>query len=427
MDQTSRNRSLAGGVPSSASPATALLVRVLRRFIRNGELTIVDHKGRSHVIGAKVPGWPEARLRFLDRRVPAAMLRDPVLGLGEAYMAGRAVIEHGDVLDVATIIRGNSPWEEGGGFPRSRRIRARLDRINWPARARRNVAHHYDLADGLFPLFLGDELEYSCAYFRNPDATLDQAQADKRAHIAAKLLLRPGQRVLDIGCGWGGLALYLHRVAGVDVLGVTLSERQVEIARRRAAAAGVADRVRFELRDYREIQGRFDRIVSIGMFEHVGPLHYRTFFDACRRLLAPDGVMLLHTIGRLGTPVLTDAWLRKYIFPGGHTPALSQIVRASETARLIAADVETLRLHYAHTLHHWYLNAWAHREEIEGLYDARFFRMWLYYLAGALISFRFGGLCNYQIQFVRERSALPLVRDYRHEAEARLRGESTPG
>jgi cyclopropane-fatty-acyl-phospholipid synthase len=404
----------------------ALLAGYLARTIRKGELVIVDHKGRAHVFGRPEPGWPNCTMRFADGMVPFEMLRDPVMALGEGYMEERILIERGDVLDLVEIVRGNTSWEEGGGFARSRRLRARLDRFNWQRRAQRNVAHHYDLSDRLYELFLDPDLHYSCAYFREAGASLEQAQADKVAHIAAKLMLAPGQTLLDIGCGWGALAIRLHLIAGVDVTGITLSERQVEVARRRAEQAGVAEHVRFELLDYRMVEGRFDRIVSVGMFEHVGPPYYRAFFDTCRNLLAPDGVMLLHTIGRLGAPTLTDAWLRKYIFPGGHIPALSEILRASEEARLIATDVETLRLHYAHTIRHWYDRALAHRAEIEALYDPRFFRMWQFYLAGAIAMFRHGGLCNYQLQYARDRRALPITRDYMAAAEARIGAELRP-
>ena len=300
--------------------------------------------------------------------------------------------------------------------------RYRVDRFNWRRRSKRNVAHHYDLSDRLYDLFLDADRQYSCAYFADPANSLEQAQGDKKAHIAAKLFLQPGQKVLDIGCGWGGMGLYLNRVADVDVLGITLSEEQLKVARRRAAEAGVADRVRFELIDYRDVTGRFDRIVSVGMFEHVGPQHYRAFFRKCRELLADDGVMLLHTIGRMGGPGVTDAWTAKYIFPGGYNPALSEIVRASERSKLIAADIETLRLHYALTIQHWYDRVAANREAIVALYDERFFRMWQFYLAGALAAFRHGGMANYQIQYIRDRHALPITRDYMAEAETRLRG-----
>ena len=289
-------------------------------------------------------------------------------------------------------------------------------------RARRNVAHHYDLGNALYALFLDDDLQYSCAYFTDPDNSLEQAQADKKAHIAAKLDLKPGQRVLDIGCGWGGMALYLHKVAGVDVLGITLSEEQLKIARQRAEDAGVSDQVKFELIDYRQVDGQFDRIVSVGMFEHVGAAHYDEFYAKCRELLTDDGVMLLHTIGKLGEAgKAPDPFTDKCIFPGYHLPSLSQMCEASERVRLIASDVETLRLHYAYTLRHWLERATAARAEIVTLYDARFFRMWEFYLAGGIVMFESGGGCNYQIQYVRDRRALPITRDYMLETERRFR------
>jgi len=336
-------------------------------------------------------------------------------------------VEQGDILDLISLIRLNNPWEKGGNIDAPSRlgeglnaVKGRIDRINWARRSQRNVAHHYDLDDRLYELFLDEDRQYSCAYFTDPSNTLEQAQADKKAHIAAKLALKPGQRVLDIGCGWGGLAIYLCQSADVDVLGITLSEEQLKVARERVAALGLADRVKFELIDYRHLTGSFDRIVSVGMFEHVGPGHYDEFFRACRNLLAEDGVALVHTIGRMGTPGVTDAWTAKYIFPGGYCPALSEIVTASEKS-LICTDVETLRRHYAWTLRHWYARVTAQRDAIEALYDARFYRMWQFYLAGSIVAFEGGVLCNYQLQFVRQRDALPYTRDYMDEAEAVLR------
>jgi cyclopropane-fatty-acyl-phospholipid synthase len=299
-------------------------------------------------------------------------------------------------------------------------IRSTGSSLNWERQSKRNVAHHYDLNDRLYDLFLDADRQYSCAYFTGPDIGLEQAQADKKAHIAAKLHLKPGQRVLDIGCGWGGMALYLNRVADVDVLGITLSEEQLKVARRRAQAAGVADRVKFELIDYRAVTGVYDRIVSVGMFEHVGTPHYATFFARCRELLADDGVMLLHTIGRMGVPGRTDAFTLKYIFPGGYNPALSEIITASEKSRMIAADVETLRLHYAKTLDIWYDRTVAAHDALVELYDERFYRLWTFYLAGARAAFVHGNLCNYQIQYIRRRDTLPITRDYMAAAEAIL-------
>jgi cyclopropane-fatty-acyl-phospholipid synthase len=405
-----------------------LLDKILSRLIRSGELNVIEADGTTHHYGRPDPARPPVTIRFTDKRAPFDVARDPRLGAGEAWMEGRLTVDGDDILPLLDLIRSNAPWEKGGpglGGSRWKRVAnavaGRIDRFNSERRSRRNVAHHYDLNDRLYDLFLDADRQYSCAYFTDPDNDLDRAQQDKKAHIAAKLALAPGQRVLDIGCGWGGMALYLNRVADVDVLGITLSEEQLKVARRRAEEAGVADRVKFELIDYREVQGRFDRIVSVGMFEHVGVPHYRRFFFKCRSLLADDGVMLLHTIGRMGKPGVTDRWTTKYIFPGGYNPALSEIVAASEPARLIAADIETLRLHYAYTLERWYARTVAARDKIEALYDARFYRMWTFYLAGAIMAFRHGGMCNYQIQYLRRRDAVPIIRDYMAAAEAALR------
>jgi cyclopropane-fatty-acyl-phospholipid synthase len=409
-----------------------LLGKMLKRIVEKGELTVVDHDGTAYRFGNPDPARKPVVIRFTDRTTALDIARDPRLGTGEAYMNGRLVMVEGGILDLLDLIRSNRPWDRGSGKSglgkSGSRLLARIDRLNWERRSRKNVAHHYDLSDRLYDLFLDADRQYSCAYFTDPANSLDEAQSDKKAHIAAKLHLKSGQRVLDIGCGWGGMALYLNRVADVDVLGITLSEEQLKVARRRAEEAGVADRVQFELIDYRAVHGRFDRIVSVGMFEHVGPPHYRAFFRKCRSLLAEDGVMLLHTIGRMGGPGTTDAWTTKYIFPGGYNPALSEIVGASERTKMIVADVETLRLHYAHTLLHWYERTTEAREQIEALYDERFFRMWQFYLAGALVAFRHGGMVNYQIQYIRNRHALPITRDYMWEAEASLRtGGAHPG
>jgi cyclopropane-fatty-acyl-phospholipid synthase len=405
-----------------------LLDKMLSKIVRRGELSVTYSDGAVRRYGVPDPDFAPIAIRFTDSKAPTDIVLGPRLGAAEAYMDGRMLIERDDILGLLDLIRRNRPWEKGKSGLENALVRrlfsgaaARIDRLNWQRRSKRNVAHHYDLNDRLYDLFLDADRQYSCAYFTDPANSLEQAQADKKAHIAAKLALRPGLRVLDIGCGWGGMALYLNRVADVDVLGITLSEEQLKVARRRAEEAGVAHRVKFELIDYRAVDGRFDRIVSVGMFEHVGPPHYRTFFRKCRALLAEDGVMLLHTIGRMGKPGVTDAFTAKYIFPGGYIPALSEIVSASEQVKLIASDIETLRLHYAYTLEHWYRRTVAEREAIEALYDPRFFRMWTVYLAGALVSFRHGGMCNYQIQYVRRRDALPLTRGYMAAAEAGLK------
>jgi cyclopropane-fatty-acyl-phospholipid synthase len=279
-------------------------------------------------------------------------------------------------------------------------------------RAKRNVAHHYDLSDELYELFLDRDRQYSCAYFRSPDDDIDTAQHQKKRHLAAKLLLRPGQKVLDIGSGWGGLALYLAAECGVEVTGLTLSEEQYEVAIRRAAQAGLADRVRFHLRDYREERGQYDRIVSVGMFEHVGVNQYPAFFKKLHELLAPDGVALLHAIGRMDGPGSTNPWLRKYIFPGGYCPALSEVVPEAERVRLWITDIEILRLHYAETLRAWRRRFTQHRERIRALYDERFCRMWEMYLVGCELAFRRDIMLVFQLQMAKAVDVVPLTRDY---------------
>jgi len=401
----------------------------LRRAVKRGEL-ILHRPGKPTVtFGRPEPGFSQVVLRFTDKGVERAIVRDPGLGAGEMYMAGRLQVDRDDIWGLVDLLTANDPWEAGAqNLAASRLVRAagklrhRVERINMERRSKRNVAHHYDLSGRLYDLFLDRDRQYSCAYYTDPANDLDRAQEDKLAHIAAKLAIRPGMRVLDIGCGWGGMALYLHRKLGAEVLGVTLSEEQLKVARARAEEAGVADKVRFELIDYRRVEGQFDRIVSVGMFEHVGPAHYGQFFQQCRRLLTENGVMLLHTIGRLGPPGVTDRWTTKYIFPGGYNPALSEIVAASEPTRMFLTDVETLRLHYAWTLRAWYERTVAAREAIIDLYDERFYRMWTFYLAGAAKAFEHGGLCNFQLQFSRSRTELPVTRDYMIEEERRLRG-----
>jgi cyclopropane-fatty-acyl-phospholipid synthase len=399
---------------------------LLRRLIRKGDLTVVDASGRRRHYGDGTGGESPVTIRFTDRATPRRAAFHPALELGEAYSDGRLIVEQGDIRAFLDLIGRNTHWDDDDAVRlrmwRPWRGRSPWEFWNWERKARRNVAHHYDLSSRFYALFLDDDLHYSCGYFAAPDGGLEAAQAAKQAHIAAKLDLRPGQRVLDIGCGWGGLALYLHRIAGVDVTGITLSQEQLTIARARAAAAGVADHVRFELADYRAVQGRFDRIVSVGMFEHVGPPHYRTFFARCRALLAEDGVVLLHTIGRADGPAPTDRWLARYIFPGGYVPALSQIAPAVEEARLWITDLEVLRLHYAFTLAHWYERVVAARADIVAQYDERFFRMWQFYLAGALVAFRHDAHVNFQIQLTRRRETLPLTRDYMTAAEAAIGG-----
>ncbi len=407
----------------------ALIDLFLARRVTRGTLIVHHADGKTLNFGTPAAGFPDVTIRFTDTGAAGAIVRDPGLGAGEAYMNGRLVVEQGDVRGLVRLLMMNDPWEAGANglaaSPSRQAVQAvthRIGRINMARRSKRNVAHHYDLSDRLYDLFLDADRQYSCAYFTDPANTLERAQDDKKAHIAAKLALKPGMTVLDIGCGWGGMAMYIHQQTGAEVLGVTLSEEQLKVARERAAAAGVADKVKFELIDYRHVTGKFDRIVSVGMFEHVGPAHYTTFFRQCRDLLTDDGVMLLHTIGRAGGPGVTDKWTTQYIFPGGYNPALSELIAANESLRFMVTDVEVLRLHYGYTLDAWYDRVVAAREQIIALYDERFYRMWQFYLAGAGASFHFGGMVNYQVQFAKNRHTLPITRDYMLEGERAMRG-----
>ncbi|MEM1050648.1 MAG: cyclopropane-fatty-acyl-phospholipid synthase family protein [Pseudomonadota bacterium] len=408
-----------------------ILTRALSKSIRSGRLTLELADGTTHEFGARKEGFPEIALRFTDKRVPWDIIKDADLGLAEAFMDGRMIIDHGDIMGFGELLRVNNRFEDMGGKLSSSlssqifiKFRFQWQQINNRIRSKKNVAHHYDVGNKLYALMLDPEhMQYSCGYWSRDDMTLGEAQEAKLAHIASKLALRSGQSVLDIGCGWGGMAIFLAKHFDVRVMGITLSEEQLSLARKKAETAGVADRVTFELTDYRDLadnKQRFDRIASIGMFEHVGRQHFDEFFECCAKLLNDDGAMLLHTIGRMGEPGLTDRFTSKYIFPGGYIPALSEAIGASQKVRLIATDVETLRIHYAKTIECWYENCVSNKHAIIDMFDERFFRMWTLYLAGAATVFRYGGMCNFQIQYVRERLALPLTRDYMFSAERRI-------
>jgi cyclopropane-fatty-acyl-phospholipid synthase len=363
-------------------------------------------------------------VRFAHPSAERALLLDPELKLGELYMDGALVVEQGSIADLLALVGQN----HDGRPPRWARpqwllryLWRRLQQHNGRSRARRNVAHHYDLDGRLYALFLDSDRQYSCAYFETPGETLDDAQLAKKRHLAAKLVLSPGQRVLDIGCGWGGLALYLAEFCGARVTGVTLSNEQLALARGRASEKGLAEAVEFRLQDYRDVGGRFDRIVSVGMFEHVGVTYYDAFFGKCAELLAEDGVMLLHSIGRSEGPGITNPWIAKYIFPGGYIPALSEVLPAVERSGLLVTDIEVLRLHYAETLMAWRERFLAHREEAERIYDARFVRMWEFYLAASEMAFRHQNLMVMQVQLSKRQGIVPMTRDYIAREEARLR------
>jgi cyclopropane-fatty-acyl-phospholipid synthase len=391
-----------------------LFARFARKVIQTGRLTIIDAHGRRHVAGG--PGGPAATVRLHDKALHYRLALNPYLYLGEAYMDGTLTIEQGSLYDFLSICAINVDRAFEQPLKRvlsaAAKVLRHLHQHNPTRLARAHVAHHYDLSDRLYDLFLDSDRQYSCGYFSHGHHDIERAQRDKKRHLAAKLLLAPGQRVLDIGSGWGGLALYLAEVGGGEVLGITLSEQQLKASRLRAERAGMADRVRFELRDYREQAGSFDRIVSVGMFEHVGVKHYGEFFAKIRELLTEDGVAVLHSIGRMDGPGDTNDWIRKYIFPGGYAPALSEVLPAIEQLRLWVTDVEVLRLHYARTLRCWYERFVANRAEIADLYDERFCRMWEFYLAGSELAFRNMGHMVFQMQITRRQDAAPLTRDY---------------
>jgi len=399
----------------------------LSKAIRRGGMALVESNGRVTHFGNPGAG-PELTIRLHDRATLWRLDANTELAFGEAYMNGTLTVENGTIRDALNLVLDN--LSDGPPLPLEaimRPLRPMLRRIhqyNPASRAQRNVAHHYDLSSRLYELFLDADRQYSCAYFTDPGMSIDAAQEAKKSHIAAKLLLRPGMRVLDIGSGWGGLAMSLAQTAGVEVTGLTLSREQLAVATERARAMGLADRVKFHLRDYRAETGTYDRIVSVGMFEHVGVNHYGAFFEAAKRLLEPDGVMLLHAIGRRDGPGRTSPWIRKYIFPGGYAPALSEVLPVIERQGLWTTDIEILRMHYALTLEQWQVRFAANRAEIARLYDERFCRMWEFYLAGAEMDFRHLGGMVFQIQLAKSIDAVPLTRDYMFDWE---REASSPG
>jgi len=391
------------------------LSTMMTSFVKVGRLEVRDAEGRMHVFGDNKPG-PDVKMQLTDPKLYRTLFFNPELHAGEAYMDGRMRFEGSSLRDFLTLFSmnrlslGNQPHQKVlRGV--SRRLKA-FQQSNPLGKARENVAHHYDLGNAFYKMFLDREMFYSCAYFREPDETLEAAQRNKCRLIAAKLDLKPGQRVLDIGCGWGGLARYLAQVADVDVTGVTLSKEQYALAVERTKAAGLEGRVRFELKDYRELDTTFDRIVSVGMFEHVGVRHYGEFFAKVNQLMTDAGVMLLHSIGKMSPPGTASPWLRKYIFPGAYSPALSEVFPATETNQLWVTDVEFLRVHYATTLKHWHERFDAHRAEVAMMYDERFCRMWEFYLISAEMMFRTGAQEVFHMQLTKKRDAAPIVRDY---------------
>ncbi len=399
-----------------------LFDRLLKRVIRKGTLHVIDASGKKHSYGGE-PG-PEVTIQITDAGLYRKLFTNPELHIGEAYMDGTLLVREGGIRGFLTLFALNR--QSVRNHPLQKLLRGTMKKLKrWQQRntqktSSANVRHHYDLSNDFYRLWLDNDMHYSCAYFATPEDTLEQAQQNKLRHIAAKLDLKPGQRVLDIGCGWGGNALYIASVADVEVVGVTLSVEQHALATQRARERGLEKRVRFELMDYRNVQGPFDRIVSIGMFEHVGIDHFVEYFAKIRDLLTPDGLALVHSIGRKGGPGQTGAWVRRYIFPGGYSPALSETLAAVEKSGLWVTDIEILRLHYAKTLREWENRFQSHRPEITSMMDERFCRMWEFYLIASELAFSHGKHMNFQLQLTRNVDALPLTRDYMFEAEGRL-------
>ncbi|MGB6660206.1 MAG: cyclopropane-fatty-acyl-phospholipid synthase family protein [Xanthobacteraceae bacterium] len=404
---------------------------VLTNLIRRGNLWITTAKGGTFTCGDGT-GTPVA-IKFTTRVAEWSVLLDPELKLGEAYVDGGFVVERGSIADLLAIVLGQPRHRKPPYWARVqwlvRYIQRRLKQFNSRSRAQRNVAHHYDLDEGLYRLFLDADRQYSCGYFEQANQSLDDAQLAKKRHLAAKLLVRPGQRVLDIGCGWGGLALYLSEVCGARVTGITLSKKQLEIDRVRLAERGLKAQVEFRLQDYRDVSERYDRIVSVGMFEHVGVGFYDLFFRSCAAVLNDDAVMVLSSTGRSDGPNVTNPWIEKYIFPGGYIPALSEVLCAVERAGLLITDIEILRSHYAQTLEAWRERFLARSDTVEHLYDRRFVRMWEFYLASSEMAFREQAMMVFQLQLAKRQAVVPITRDYITHESTRLRlleGRSRP-
>lgn len=401
----------------------ALLKTAAGHIISKGNLAVTDAAGVTYHFGDNT-GEP-VHLRFTSSKWEREVALDPALKLGEAYMEGGFEFVKGDIYKLLEIIfestgpvAENQMWMKAMSFIRT--ATKRFVQMNTLKRSARNVQHHYDLSGKLYDLFLDPDRQYSCAYFQSPDTDLNEAQLAKKRHLAAKLQVNKGEKLLDIGCGWGGLGLYFARVLGADVTGVTLSHEQFGIANQRAKTLGLENRAKFLLEDYRNLNAQFDKIVSVGMFEHVGIGHFKEYFDHVKRLLKPDGRFVLHSIGRSGEPGATNPWIAKYIFPGGYIPSLSEVIPVIEKSGLIITDIEILRLHYAETLKAWRQSFLAHWDEAKALYDERFCRMWDFYLAASESAFRWQGMMVFQIQLAHKQDAVPLTRDYIMQEEERL-------
>lgn len=392
----------------------------LNQFISRGSMTVTTSGGMTFTCGDGT-GEPVS-VRFLTTASQAKILVNPELYLGEAFMDGTFLIEKGSIAEALAVL-----MDQPEMVPRWARLQWWLryliryaGQLNLRGRSRNNVAHHYDLDERLYSLFLDADKQYSCAYFETPNAALEEAQLAKKRHLAAKLLVRPGDRVLDIGSGWGGFSLYLAEIAGAAVSGITLSTEQLKVSEARVEEANLTKSARFFLQDYRDVPGQFERIISVGMFEHVGIKFYETFFKRCAELLTDDGLMVLHSMGRSSGPDVTSPWITKYIFPGGYIPAFSEVIPAVEKAGLLICDLEILRLHYAETLKAWRERFMARRDEAVGLYDERFARMWEFWLSASEMSFRKQNMLVFQLQLTKRQGIVPITRDYIEQQKARL-------
>ncbi len=396
------------------------LLRLALAHVARGNLQVTTARGATLSFGDG--SGPPVAVRFTSAGAQRRVVLNPDLRLGEAYMDGTFVVDRGSIAEFVDLVA-NRPSLPRWALPVAglHYLWRRISQYNWRGRSRRNVAHHYDLDGRLYSLFLDSDRQYSCAYFETPEESLDDAQLAKKRHLAAKLLIGAGHRLLDIGCGWGGLALYAAEICGAKVTGITLSQEQLAVARQRARERRLDAAAAFHSVDYRDVTGRFDRIVSVGMFEHVGVGFYDRFFAKCAKILSDDGVMVLHSIGRSTRPSYTNAWIAKYIFPGGYIPSLSEVMPAIERAGLLVTDIEILRLHYAETLKAWRERFLAHRDEVLRIYDARFLRMWEFYLAASEMAFRRQNMMVFQVQLAKRQGVVPITRDYIAQSEARLR------
>ena len=391
------------------------LARFLNKIFKKNGFILIDANGNQFIIGTPVSEQP-IKVKILDKKLHYKLLFHPDLYLGEAYTDGQIIIENGtltDFLDLALMNIGRSEFNIISYLINKFRGSYRyLTNFNFIKKSKMNVSHHYDISDDLYDLFLDRKRQYSCAYFKNDDDSLEMAQNNKIQHIIKKLNIKPNQKILDIGCGWGSLAIDIAKSAQCEVTGITLSENQFNYCIKKAKELNLENQLTFKLMDYRELNDKFDRIVSVGMFEHVGRKFYNKFFKQIDKLLDKDGVSLIHTIGSVNPPRDPHPWITKYIFPGGYTPSLSEVTTPIEKAGLIVSDIEVLKLHYAHTLRHWKENCIKNKEKIINMFDEKFFRMWEFYLAGCEMAFKWGDQVVYQFQLTKNYTSTPVTRDY---------------